>query len=324
MQRDGDPGSCSRSDGCRESRRGRGRGGGRGGGGRGGGGGARGGECRAAYRGVQGDACGADGGAPSWRRSVRRSARGRGEGSAARAARYALLTTYYLTTYHLLLTILLLTTYGPLGTRRMHLEHTQRPGTATAAITPPEPHARPVYGTVALRLLLTDLELLIAPGQPAWRRSLWRARLRGWLPPLLLQCTAASRRALEVIADPLVGSGWKGGPKAGVAAGAAEGMRPDPQAGDTPIDMPVILVAGWCAARDRTADAATPNAATAARRSRRRCAFYTRGCHVWQGLLGRRRGRRGAAVQDGGAGRVDGHYVLAVRRTRLKLSLTLG
>ena len=51
---------------------------------------------------------------------------------------------------------------------------------------------------------------------------------------------------------------------------------------------------------------------------------YCRTCHVWQGLLGRRRGRRGAAVQDGGAGRDDGHYVLAVRCTRLEPSLTLG
>eukprot|EP00964_Phaeocystis_antarctica_P085364 scaffold53905_cov63-Phaeocystis_antarctica.AAC.2 len=62
----------------------------------------------------------------------------------------------------------------------------------------------------------------------------------------------------------------------------------------------------------------------AARRSRPCCASYWRTCHVWQGLLGRRRGRRGAAVQDSGAGRADGHHVLAVRRMRLEPSLALG
>ena len=102
-------------------------------------------------------------------------------------------------------------------------------------------------GAVALRLLLVDLELLIAPGQPAWRRRLWQARLRGWLPPLLSQSAAASRRALEIIADPAVGSGWKGGPKADVTGDAAEGVRPDSQAG-TPTGMPIIPVADWCAA----------------------------------------------------------------------------
>ena len=106
-----------------------------------------------------------------------------------------------------------------------------------------------MYGTVALRLLLADLELLIAPGQPAWRRRLWLVRLRGWLPPLLSQSAAASRRALEIIADPIVGSGWKGWPKAGVAGDAVEGMRPDPQPDDTPTGVPMIsVVADWCAA----------------------------------------------------------------------------
>ena len=163
--------------------------------------------------------------------------------------------------------------HGPLGARRMHLEQTLPPG--TAAPTPPQPHARPVYGTVALRLLLADLEQLIAPGQPVWRRRLWLARLRGWLPPLLSQSAAASRRALEIIADPIVGSGWKGGPKAGVAGDAVEGLRPDPQPEDTPIGVPIIsVVADWCAACGRTTDAAPPTKATAARCSRRRCAFY--------------------------------------------------
>jgi len=127
-----------------------------------------------------------------------------------------------------------------------------------------EPHAAPerasLHGPlVALRLLLADLEPLIAPGRPVWRRRLWRARLRVWLPRLLAQCTAVSRRALEVIADPVVASGWKTGPKAAVAADAVEGARPGAQAADSPAGVPSTLVADWLCSAEGEGGATLPS-----------------------------------------------------------------